>query len=196
MTAAGSSYKGFRFPPEIISHCVWLYHRFPLSFRDVQELMLERGVDVSYETIRAWCDRFGQEYANQLRRRGPRLGDKWHLDEVFVQINGAQRYLWRAVDQHGNVLDILVQSRRNAVAAKKFFRRLLKGLLVGAQGDRHRPARQLPGGAPRAHAVGAASPVEVPEQPRRELSPADPATRTGDETLQVGPARATVPVRV
>ena len=89
MTAAGSSYKGFRFPPEIISHCVWLYHRFPLSFRDVQELMLERGLDVSYDTIRAWCDRFGQEYANQLRRRGPRLGDKWHLDEVFVQINGA-----------------------------------------------------------------------------------------------------------
>ena len=128
MTGAGSSYKGFRFPPEIIGHCVWLYHRFPLSFRDVQELMLERGVDVSYETIRAWCDRFGQEYANQLRRRGPRPGDKWHLDEVFVQINGAQRYLWRAVDQHGNVLDILVQSRRNAVAAKKFFRRLLKGL--------------------------------------------------------------------
>ena len=128
MTAAGSSYKGFRFPPEIISHCVWLYHRFPLSFRDVQELMLERGVDVSYETIRAWCDRFGQQYANQLRRRGPRPGDKWHLDEVFVSINGAQRYLWRAVDQHGNVLDILVQSRRNAVAAKKFFRRLLKGL--------------------------------------------------------------------
>ena len=128
VTAAGSSYKGFRFPPEIISHCVWRYHRFPLSFRDVQELMLERGVDVSYETIRAWCDRFAQQYANQLRRRGRRLGDKWHLDEVFVQINGAQRYLWRAVDQHGNVLDILVQSRRNAVAAKKFFRRLLKGL--------------------------------------------------------------------
>ena len=90
--------------------------------------MLERGVDVSYETIRACCDRFGQEYANQLRPRGPRLGDKWHLDEVSVQINGAQRYLWRAVDQHGNVLDILVQSRRNAVAAKRFFRKLLKGL--------------------------------------------------------------------
>ena len=99
-----------------------------MSFRDVQELMLERGVDVSYETIRAWCDRFGQQYANQLRRRGARLGDKWHLDEVFVQINGAQRYLWRAVDQPGNVLDVLVQSRRNAVAAKRFFRRLLKGL--------------------------------------------------------------------
>ena len=154
MTAAGSSYKGFRFPPEIISHCVWLYHRFPLSFRDVQELMLERGVDVSYETIRAWCDRFGQEYANQLRRRGPRPGDKWHLDEVFVQINGAQRYLWRAVDQHGNVLDVLVQSRRNAVAAKKFFRRLLKGLRYVPQGDRHRQARQLAGCAPPARAVG------------------------------------------
>jgi putative transposase len=125
VTAAGSSYKGFRFPPEIISRCVWLYHRFPLSFRDVQELMLGRGVDVSDETMRAWCERFGQEYANQLRRRGRRPGDKWHLDEVFVQINGAQRYLWRAVDQHGNVLDILVQSGRNAVAAKRFFRKLL-----------------------------------------------------------------------
>jgi putative transposase len=128
VTATGSSYKGFRFPPEIISHCVWLYHRFPLSFRDVQELMFERGVDVSYETIRAWCDRFGPQYANQLCRRGPRPGDKWHLDEVFVQINGAQWYLWRAVDEHGTVLDILVQSRRNAVAARKFFRRLLTGL--------------------------------------------------------------------
>ena len=128
MTAAGSSYKGFRFPPEIISHGVWLYHRFPLSFRDVQELMLERGVDVSHETIRAWCDRFGSSTRTSCAVVVGGWGDKWHLDEVFVQINGAQRYLWRAVDQHGNVLDILVQSRRNAVAAKKFFRRLLKGL--------------------------------------------------------------------
>jgi putative transposase len=128
VTTAGSLYKGFRFPPEIISHCVWLYYRFPLSFRDVQELMIERGVDVTHETVRAWCDRFGQEYANQLRRRRPRPGDKWHLDEVFVRINGTQRYLWRAVDQHGNVLDVLVQSRRNALAAKKFFRKLLKDL--------------------------------------------------------------------
>ena len=91
MTAAGSSYKGLRFPPEIISHCVWLYHRFPVSFRDVRELMLEGGVDVSDETLWAWCERFGQQYANQLRRRGPRPGDKGHLDEVAVQINGAQR---------------------------------------------------------------------------------------------------------
>ena len=90
--------------------------------------MLQRGVVVSYETIRQWCAKFGQGYANQLRRRLPRPGDKWHLDEVFVKINGIIGYLWRAVDQHGNVLDVLVQSRRNAKAAKRFFRKLLKGL--------------------------------------------------------------------
>src|SRR6476646_6990791 len=120
--------KGHRYPPEIINHCVWLYFRFPLSFREVAELMLQRGVVVSYETIRAWCAKFGQAYANQLRRRRPRPGDKWHLDEVFVNINGTIHYLWRAVDQHGNVLDVLVQPRRNAVAAKRFFHRLLKDL--------------------------------------------------------------------
>jgi len=128
VTTASSSYKGHRCPGEIIAHCVWLYHRFPLSFRSVAELKLARGVAVSYETIRAWCAKFGQAYANQLRRRRPRPGDKWHLDEVFVNINGTIHYLWRAVDQHGNVLDVLVQPRRNAVAAKRFFHRLLKGL--------------------------------------------------------------------
>ncbi len=91
MTVAGSSFKGFGFPPEIISRCVWLCHWFPLSLRDVQELMLERGVEVSYETIRAWCERFGQEFANQLRGRGAWLGDKWHLGEVLVQVNAARR---------------------------------------------------------------------------------------------------------
>ena len=122
------SYKGHRYPVEIIELCVWLYFRFPLSFREVEELMLERGVVVGYETIRRWCAKFGQTYANQLRRRRARPGDKWHLDEVFIKIDGTQPYLWRAVDQHGNVLDVLVQSHRNAKAAKKFFRRLLKGL--------------------------------------------------------------------
>ncbi len=121
------SYKGFRFPQEIISHAVWLYHRFPLSFRDVEELPYERGVTVTYETVRQWCRKFGQAYANQLRRRRPRPGDKWHLDEMFLKIKGRTYYLWRAVDQEGNVLDILVQSRRNKGAAKKFFRKLLKG---------------------------------------------------------------------
>ena len=101
MTAATPSYKGHRYPVEIINHWVWLYFRFPLSFREVEELMLVRGVAVNYETIRRWCAKFGQVYANQLRRRRPRPGDKWHLDEVFVGINGRLRYLWRAVDQHG-----------------------------------------------------------------------------------------------
>jgi len=101
-------YKGFRFPPEIISHAVWLYFRFSLSFRDVEELLAQRGIVVSYETVRQWCLKFGQTYANELKRRRPRCGDKWHLDEVFLRINGKIHYLWRAVDQDGNVLDIRV----------------------------------------------------------------------------------------
>ena len=122
------SYKGFRYPAEIISHGVWLYYRFPLSLREVEEMMLQRGIVVSHETIRQWCVKFGQTYANALRRRRARPGDKWHLDEVFITIQGTIHYLWRAVDQHGTVLDILVQPRRNAKAAKRFFRKLLKGL--------------------------------------------------------------------
>jgi putative transposase len=122
------SYRGFRFPGEIISHGVWLSYRFSLSFREVQEMMLERGIVVSHETVRQWCAKFGQTYANALRRRRARPGDKWHLDEVFITINGKTHYLWRAVDQHGNVLDILVTSRRDTRAAMRFFRKLLKGL--------------------------------------------------------------------
>ncbi|MGW3680696.1 IS6 family transposase [Streptomyces prasinus] len=110
----------------MIAHCVWLYHRFPLSFREVEELMLERGVLVSHETVRRWCAKFGQAYANGLRRRRPRPGDKWYLDEVFLKIDGEQQYLWRAVDADGNVLDILVQNRRDTAAARRFFRTLLE----------------------------------------------------------------------
>ena len=97
-----------RFPAEIISHAVWLYHAFSLSFRDVQLLLAERGIAVSYETVRRWSKKFGQHFARRLRRRRPRPGDRWHLDEVFIGIHGVQRYPWRAVDQHGVVLDILV----------------------------------------------------------------------------------------
>jgi putative transposase len=122
------SYKGFRFPAEIIAHGVWLYHRFPLSFREVEEMMLARGIVVCHETIRQWCHKFGQAYANGLRRRRARPGDKWHLDEVFIKINGKTHYLWRAVDQDGAVLDILVTSHRDAKAATRFFRKLLRGL--------------------------------------------------------------------
>ena len=124
-----TKYKNHRFPIEIISHAVWLNFRFCLSFRDVEELLLERGVVVTYEAIRKWCRKFGQTYANQLRRRRPRSGDKWHLDEVCLTIKGEHHDLWRAVDQDGNVLDILVQRRRDKRAAKKFFRNLLKGLM-------------------------------------------------------------------
>lgn len=102
--------KGRCYPVEIINRCVWLYFGFPLSFREVEELMLEGGAVVSYETIRRWCAKFGQAYANQLRRRWARPGDKSHLDEVFIRINGREHYLRREVDQHGNVLDVLVQS--------------------------------------------------------------------------------------
>jgi putative transposase len=128
MRTSVSLYHRHRFPVEIISHCVWLYFRFPLSFRDVEEMLAMRGVSLSYETVRDWCLKFGQTYANGLRRKSPRPGDRWHLDEVFLKINGRLHYLWRAVDQDGDVLDILVQSRRDKKAAKKFFRKLLKGL--------------------------------------------------------------------
>jgi putative transposase len=122
-----NGYGGYRFPREIISHSVWLYHRFALSFRDIEELLAERGVFVTYETVRQWCMKFGSEYARNLRRRQGRKGDIWHLDEVFVKIGGELHYLWRAVDQDGDVIDILVQKHRNARAAKRFFRKLLKG---------------------------------------------------------------------
>ena len=123
----GSPYCGYRFPPEIISYAVWVYHRFCLSFRDVEDLLAERGVTVSYEAIRLWCQKFGPDYARKLKRRQGRLGDIWHLDEVFIRINGQQQYLWRAVDQDGDVIDILVQPRRDQHAAERFFRRLLRG---------------------------------------------------------------------
>ena len=126
MRSQSASYHGYRFPSDIISHAVWLYHRFCLSFRDVEDLLAQRGVTVTYETIRQWCQRFGPVYARRLRRRRGRMGDIWHLDGVFVKIRGRQQHLWRAVDEDGDVLDILVRSHRNRRAAVRFFRALLK----------------------------------------------------------------------
>ena len=123
-----SLYHRHRFPAEIISHCVWLSYRLPISFRQIEQVMAMWGVFLSDETIRRWCLKCGQTYANALRRRRPRPGDTWHRDDVFLKINGETHSLWRAVDQDGNVLAILVQSRRNARAATRFFRTLLKGL--------------------------------------------------------------------
>jgi putative transposase len=121
------SYQRHRFPSDIISHAVWLYHRFCLSFREVEELLAERGSTVTYETVRQWCQKFGPAYARQLKKRQGRLGDTWYLDEVVITIHGERQYLWRAVDQDGDTIDILVQRRRNQRAAERFFRRLFKG---------------------------------------------------------------------
>ncbi len=114
-----------RFPAEIIAHAVWLYHRFALSLRDVEELLCERGIGVTYETVRAWVAKFGTRYAAELRTRAARPGRTWHLDEVFARMGGQQVYLWRAVDEHGQVLDVLVQAHRDTAAAERFFRHLL-----------------------------------------------------------------------
>ncbi len=150
MMSQPPSYRGYRFPPEIISHAVWLYHRFGLSFRDVEDLLAERGVSVTYESIRQWCLTFGLDYARRLRRRRGRMGDTWHLDEVFVKIQGRQQYLWRAVDEDGDVIDILVQSRRNRRAAIRFFRKLLKGqsCVPGRSGRRGWDRRPTPAPGP------------------------------------------------
>jgi len=119
-------YKRYRFPPAIIQYAVWLYYRFNLSHRDIEDLLAERGITVSYESIRLWCIKFGSKYARRLRRRHQGYGDTFFIDEVFVKIQGKQHYLWRAVDQDGEVVDVFLQARRDGKAATRFFKRLLK----------------------------------------------------------------------
>jgi len=121
-----NTYKRHRFPPDIISHAVWLYYRFNLSYRDIEDLLAERGITVSYETIRLWCIKFGAKYARRLKRKHRGYGDTFYIDEVFVKINGKQHYLWRAVDQDGEVVDVYLQARRDGAAAIRFFKRLLR----------------------------------------------------------------------
>ena len=120
------SFRRHRFPPDIIRHAVWLYARFTLSYRDVEDLLAERGLDISYESVRRWFLKFGAPIARNLRRMRPTPSDYWHLDEMVIVIRGRRHYLWRAVDNEGEVLDFLVQSKRNAKAASKLMRRLLK----------------------------------------------------------------------
>jgi putative transposase len=127
MTSDVPSYRGYRFPPEIVSHAVWLYHRFCLSFRDAEDLLAQRGVTVTDGTIRQGCLTFGPGYARRPRRRRRQMGDTWDLDELFVTIQGQPQCLWRAVDEDGNVIDIPVQARRDRQVAAHFFRKLLKG---------------------------------------------------------------------
>tara|TARA_B000000557_G_C20652605_1_gene391221 strand:+ start:90 stop:773 length:684 start_codon:yes stop_codon:yes gene_type:complete len=119
-------YKRHRFPPDIISYGVWLYHRFNVSHRDIEDLLAERGITVSREAIRLWCIKFGAIYTRRLKRKHRGYGDTFNIDEVFVKINGIQHYLWRAVDQDGEVVDVFLQARRDGAAAKRFFKRLLR----------------------------------------------------------------------
>jgi len=126
MSTPTNPYKRHRFAPEIIQYTVWLYHRFTLSHRDIEDLLAERGIEVSYESIRLWCNKFGPRYAARLKRRHQGFGDTFFIDEVFVKICGKQRYLWRAVDQDGEVVDVFLQVRRDGAAAKRFFKRLLR----------------------------------------------------------------------
>jgi putative transposase len=139
MTSEPVTYSGYRFPAVVIHHAIWPHHVFSLSLRDVGLILAERGVVVTHERIRQWCRTFGAGVAQRLRKRRPRPGDTWHMDEVFIRLNGTQHCLWRAVDQNGVVLDILVQERRNATAAKRFFKRLLAGL-------RYKPKRIISDG--------------------------------------------------
>ncbi len=156
--ADASLYRGHRYPSDIIGHAVWLYFRFSLRLRDVEELLAERGVTVSYEAIREWCAKSGPTYALQLRRRRPRPSDKWHLDEVLLKIKGKRHWLWRDVDKHGVVLDILVQQRRDQHAAERFLRRVLAAagsqprVVITDKLASYRPAlRRLPNTEHRRH---------------------------------------------
>ena len=125
MADSSISYRGCHFPGAVISHAVWLYLRFPLSFRDVEELLAERGIHVSYETVRRWVGKFGAQYGEALCKREPRPGRTWHLDEMAVRIAGKHHWLWRAVDEHATTLDVLLQEHRDTDAAERFFRKLL-----------------------------------------------------------------------
>ena len=128
MKSRESLYKRHRFPPEIIQYAVWLYYRFNLSHRDIEDLLARRGILVTHESIRLWCNKFGPHYAHRPRRRHRGYGDTLFIDEVFVRIQGRQRYLWRAVDQDGEVVDVLLQERRDSASARRFFRHLLTRL--------------------------------------------------------------------
>jgi putative transposase len=174
-TGRNPLYAGYRYPAELISHAVWLYFRFPLSLRTVEEMLAARGISVTYETIRRWGLKFGWEFANRIRRRTPRRGDKWHLGEVVITIAGKKLWFWHAVDQEGFVLDALVQSRRDKKAAKRLLRKLLKKqgraprVLITDKLKSYAAAKReiMPGVEHR----------QRPQQPGGEFSPTDATTR-------------------
>src|SRR6476619_5845728 len=184
------SYAGYRFPPEIIQHAIWLYLRFTLSFRDVEELLAERGIDVSHETIRRWVAVFGPMIARRLRAMRPKPHTTWHLDEMFVSIGGKRMYLWRAVDAEGEVLDCLVQSRRNKRAALRLMRKLIRKY-------RMVPSKLVTDRLPSyAAAKAELRPRErlATEQPGRELARPSATTGAEDATLPVSGIGSAVPL--
>ena len=185
MASQAPNYHGYRFPPEIISHAVWLYHRFGLSFRDVEDLLAQRGITVTYETIRQWCGRFGPVYARTLRRRRARMGDTWYLDELFVNIQGRQLYLWRAVDEDRDEIDILVAVAAQSASGHPILSQSVERARLRTPPAGHRQAAQLPGGPPDRDAVCDPRHGPVREQSRGGLPPTDPATRAPDAALQV-----------
>jgi len=153
-------YKNHRFPGEIISHGVWLYYRFPLSYRDVQELLLERGIDVTHEAIRQWCPKFGQDYANQLKRRRAQPGDKWHLDEVFLAIHGQRHYLWRGRSGRSCPRHPGAEPPQQA-SGEEVLSQVAQGVTVRATGDHHRSAQELRRGEARDLTWGGTSPESL-----------------------------------
>jgi hypothetical protein len=177
-------YKRHRFPAEIISHCVWLYVRFCLSYRDVEELMAARGILLTYETARYRCQKFGQAYANQLHRRRPRPGDQWHLDEAFLTIQGERHYLWRAVDQDGHVLDILVQRRRDRQPPRNSSASSSRGSPMCPKSSSRIACKAMrrPCGDP---AQCGTPPASLSQQLCGKLPPAHPPAGTTDAAVQV-----------
>ncbi|MEP3330731.1 IS6 family transposase [Sedimentitalea sp.] len=166
--------KGFRYPREIIAYAVWAYHRLALSTADVEDLLAARGVIVSRETVRLWVNHFGQHFADCIRRDRPRPNDKWHMDEVVITIRGKRHWLWRAIDARGDVLDILVQTRRNAKAAKRFFQRLVarfgepRVVITDKLRSYIKPLKTIaPGADHRAH-KGLNNAIEVSHRPTRK----------------------------
>jgi transposase-like protein len=185
-----------RFPAEVISSAVWLYYRFPLSHRDVEELLAERGIQVSYETVRRWAIKVGPLFAEELHRRAARAGKTWHVDEVFLRMNGRRVYLWRAVDEQGQVLDILVQERRNVDAAERFFRRLLH---QGGNAPERIVTDHLPSYADtraRCSQARLCTCCGSAEQSSGAIPPADASSGAQNAALQISRAGAAVPRRL
>ena len=193
MTDRDPLYRRHRFPAEIIAHAVWLYFRFPLSLRMVEDLLAARGIIVSHQTVRLLAEKFGPHFANNIRRRSSgQLGDKWHLDEALISIRGKKHWLWPAVDQDGFVLEVLVQSRRDAKVAKRLMRKLLK-----SQGRAPRvmitdKLRSYGAGKARDHAWCRSSPPQGPQQSGGKFPPTHPAARADHEALQVTATPATL----